>query len=197
MDIWDTNKLLIFILFVIPGFFSIKVYGLLYPSQTKKFADQLIDAIAYSSMNYAFWIMPIYYFIKNKYYEQNFLLLWLIVVLVLFVSPIIWVFIWKKLRETNYVQKNMPHPIEKPWDYVFSQNLSYWIIVTLKDGTQLAGKYADESFTSSSPSSEQIYLEESWKLNKDGGFKRMHSESNGVLIVTSEISYLEFFQYNS
>jgi hypothetical protein len=62
-------------------------------------------------------------------------------VFVLFVAPIIWVWILKKIRMSNLFQKNAPHPTQKPWDYVFGKREPYWIIVTLKDGTQIAGSY--------------------------------------------------------
>ena len=37
--------------------------------------------------------------------------------------------------------------------------------VILKDGTLIAGKYAGNSFASSAPADEQLYLEETWILN--------------------------------
>jgi hypothetical protein len=40
----------------------------------------------------------------------------------------------------------------------------------LKDGNKIAGTYGENSFTSSYPSEEQIFLEETWVLNKEGRF---------------------------
>ena len=59
-------------------------------------------------------------------------------------------------------KKKAPHPIKMPWDFVFKQRQWYWVIVELKDGTKVGGKYAEHSFTSSYPAPEQIYLEEKW-----------------------------------
>ena len=57
MDIWSADKLILFIAFVIPGFLSIKFYQLVFPGTIRSATDQLIDAIAYSCINYAllFW----------------------------------------------------------------------------------------------------------------------------------------------
>lgn len=52
MDIWDTNKLILFIAFVIPGFVSLKTYELLVPANMKDSDKRLIDAVAYSSVKY-------------------------------------------------------------------------------------------------------------------------------------------------
>jgi len=60
MDIWETNKLLLFVGFVIPGFISLKTYELLLPSTPKESAKQLIDAVAYSCINYALLLWPIF-----------------------------------------------------------------------------------------------------------------------------------------
>jgi hypothetical protein len=43
----------------------------------------------------------------------------------------------------------------------------------LKDGNKIAGTYGENSFTSSYPSEEQIFLEETWVLNKEGRFERL------------------------
>jgi hypothetical protein len=61
----------------------------------------------------------------------------------------------------------------------FSQQKQYYIIVTLKDGNKIAGTYGENSFTSSHPSEEQIFLEETWVLNKEGGFERLKESTKG------------------
>jgi hypothetical protein len=105
------------------------------------------------------------------------------------------VLIWKYLRTREFFQRNAPHPTEKPWDYVFSQRNPYWVKITLKDGTTIAGRYADKSFASSAPAKEQIYLEETWILNDKGGFERVKNDSAGVIILSSEISHIELRNY--
>nr|WP_215889753.1 DUF6338 family protein [Acidithiobacillus ferrooxidans] len=114
-------------------------------------------------------------------------------VLVLLVAPIAWAFLYKRLRTTSWAQKAIPHPTEKPWDYVFGQSKPYWVIVTLKDGTRLGGLYDTESFASSAPAPEQIYLQETWILNDDGGFERAKTNTAGIIILSSDITAVEFF----
>lgn len=193
MDIWAANKLLLFIAFVIPGFVSLKTYELLFPAATKESDKLLIDAVAYSSINYALLLWPIYEIETHsvrKVYPTAYVLFY---VFVLFIAPIFWAYVTKRLRSTELFQQSIPHPTAKPWDYVFAQRKPYWVIVTLKDGKQFAGKYDAASFASSAPAPEQLYLEEAWVLNTDGGFERQRNETAGIIIMSSEIITVEFF----
>ncbi|MEJ6120487.1 DUF6338 family protein [Vibrio sp. 2-Bac 85] len=196
MNIWEVDKLFLFIAFVIPGFISIKAFELFYPTQIKDGSKQIVDAVAYSCVNYALLLLPIYWVESSELKTVHPSLYVFFYVAVLFIAPLFWAFIWKKLRESQVFQNNAPHPTEKPWDYVFSQRKSYWVIVTLKDNVKIAGKYSSKSFASHAPSPEQIYLEESWELNSDDMFERAHNESDGVIILSSEISHIELFKFN-
>lgn len=191
MDIWDIDKLAIFIAFVIPGFISIKAYQLVFPGTERATTDQLVDAVAYSSINYALLIFPIIAIESGELKDSCSFLYYLFYIFVLFIAPIVWVLIWKYLRARDFFQRNAPHPTAKPWDYVFAQRKSYWVKVTLKDGTVVAGRYADKSFASSAPAQEQIYLEETWIINSNGGFERAKNNSAGVIILSNEISHIE------
>jgi hypothetical protein len=53
MDIFDSNKMLLFVAFFIPGFVSLKAYEVLFLSSPKETVSQLNDAITYSCLNYA------------------------------------------------------------------------------------------------------------------------------------------------
>ncbi|WP_197707197.1 DUF6338 family protein [Pseudoalteromonas piscicida] len=111
---------------------------------------------------------------------------------VLLLFPVITVLTWWKARQSEAVQKFIPHPVDKPWDFVFSQKKTSWIIVTLKNGEKIAGMYGLNSFASSAPAEEQIYLEEQWLLNEEGGFERKVAQSSGVIILSTEILSVEF-----
>lgn len=193
MDIWEVNKLLLFIAFVVPGFISLKTYALLQPTHFKDTSQQLIDAVAYSSINYALLIGPIYaveHFNLRTSYPALYVLFYVVVLLL---APIVWALVFHRLRKTQLFQHSIAHPTQKPWDFVFSQRAPYWVIATLNDGRQVAGRYWTKSFASSSPAPEQIYLEETWVLNEDGGFERCRKDSAGIIILAKEITTLELF----
>ena len=191
MDMWEIDKLILFLAFVIPGFISIKAYQLIFPGTERATSDQLIDAIAYSSINYAILLLPILVVEGSSLKTSYSFLYYMFYGFVLFFAPIIWVIIWKYLRTSDFFQRNAPHPTAKPWDYVFSQRKPYWVKVTLKDGNIIAGRYADKSFASSAPAEEQIYLEETWIINANGAFERKKNNTAGTIILSSEISHIE------
>ena len=196
MDIFDTDKLILFILFAIPGFISIKIYQLTTPGTLRPVADELIDAVFYSSVNYAIMFVPII-FVEDSSLKENYEYLYLIFYLfTLFIAPILWVFALKYIRTGDVFQRYAPHPTTKPWDFVFSQKKTYWMRIHLKDGTVLGGLYGFNSFTSSSPAPEQIYLEECWVLNEKEGFERKQNDTAGLLVIGNDISYIELVTYN-
>lgn len=195
MEIWEADKLVLFIAFVIPGFISIKCYQLFYPGVLRNASDQLIDAVAYSCINYALLLWPIMAIEQSVLRTVHPMLYCMFYVLVLFIAPIFWVVLWKWMRTWNIFQKNAPHPVAKSWDFVFQQRKQYWIIVHFKSGEKIGGKYGTKSFASSSPAVEQIYLEEEW-LVENGVLQRAVKESAGVLIGASEISHIEFLNYH-
>ena len=93
------------------------------------------------------------------------------------------------------VQDYFPHPNPNPWEHVFRKRESYWVVVELNDGTRIGGLYSENSFASNEPAKEQIYLEETWKLNNDGGFEEKKQSTKGAIVSASEMKYIEFFEY--
>ena len=193
MEIWEANKLLLFIAFVIPGFVCLKTYDLLLPSVEQDSTKRIVDAIAYSCINYALLLLPIS-FVEKSSLRSNYPLAYdAFYAFVLVCAPVIWAVSFKLLRGRRLLQSLLPHPISRTWDYVFSKRLPYWLVVTLKDGKQIAGRYDSLSFASSAPAPEHIYLEETWEINADGGFERPRADSGGILILSTEIVTIEFF----
>ena len=106
VDIWSADKLLLFIAFVVPGFISLKTYELLSSGAAKEPASQIIDAITYSSVNYAILLWPIFEVESHDVRETSPTGYILFYVFVLLVAPILWAALLRKLRETGW----MPAP---------------------------------------------------------------------------------------
>ncbi len=196
MEILESSKLFLFIIFAIPGFISIKTYSLLCPNQDKDSTKLIIDAITYSCLNYALLGPLIYMMLFSNKWEficSFFTFLFYSFVMIIFPAFLAW--IWLKLRNIEFFKKNAPHPTLRAWDYVFNQRKAYFVIVTLSDGTKLAGEYAEGSFTSSYPEDPQIYLIKTWVVNSDGGFERQREQSEGILILAKDIQSIEFFEH--
>jgi len=196
MNIWEADKLLLFIAFVIPGFISLKIYELLNPGIQKESSKQIIDAVTYSCVNYAILLWPILAVERSALGKESPNLYAAFFLVVLFLAPIIWALLWQWVRTIKFIQKAIPHPTQKPWDYVFSKREPYWVKVVLKDGTKIGGKYSGNSFASSAPADEQIYLEETWIVNDKGGLERKKKQTAGAIILSKEIAFIELIKYS-
>lgn len=194
MDIWQIDKLVLFLIFFIPGFISIKVYDLLVPSERRDFSKALFDAIGYSCLNFAalFWLIILIH--SGDFYVRHKTLYLMVLFFIVFVSPALWSFLFVRFLSWRPFSKCGVNLIQKPWDFVFRSDESSWVIVHLADGRKLGGRFDTDSFASSYPSEEQIYLEEVWELDENGRFLKPIERSKGVIILGKEILAVEFFE---
>jgi hypothetical protein len=193
MDIWTVDKLQLVLLFAVPGFVSLKTYGTLVPSGHRQASQQLLDAVAYSCINYAILSVPLYLvraWNLEQVHPRLYLAFWTFAILV---APVLWTLLYVKVRSSRYLQSIVPHPTEDAWHYLFSQRKSFWVVVSLQNGTKIAGRYDSQSFASSAPAPKQLYLQESWVLSDEGGFERVREDTGGILILDEAISTIELF----
>lgn len=194
MELLDKGKLTLFVLFIMPGFISLKIYSLVHPTADKDFTKLIIDAISYSCINYAFLFIPIYYVESIGLYFIAPIKYYLFYVAVLIVVPVLLPLLLIKLRRGKCVLRFLPHPTGRPWDYFFAKGKPCWIIVTLKNGKKYGGLYNSESFASGSPEVEQLYLEKHWCLDENGNFDHELKDTLGIIILTNEIESVEFIE---
>jgi hypothetical protein len=194
MDIWNVDKLTLLIVFFLPGFISMKVYDLMVPGEPRDVSKSLFEAISYSTLNFAvlFWLIALVQ--TSDFYHRHFIGYWMSFALIMVVAPACWPFVFLKLSTWRPIAKHFVHPIRKPWDYVFGKRDPFWIIVHLQNGQKIGGRFDTESFASSDPAGEQIYLEEVWVLDDGGRFLRRVERSRGIIIMKEEIRAVEFFE---
>lgn len=192
----EISNLLMLLIFLIPGFISLKVHDSIVPSEKRNFSKSFLEIGIYSAINYAIFSWLIILLIKYNLFETNLTIFALIVLLIVVIGPVIWPIAYSALISTSFIQKIKPiNPIPLPWDFVFMQRKAHWVIVHTKDGRHIGGRYDSKSFTSSFPHKEQIYLEELWRLDKKGAFIKQVDRTEGILIMGDEISFIEFFKY--
>ena len=105
MSIWEVDKLLIFIGFVIPGFISIKVFDLLHPSESIDSTKKVIEAVTYSCFNYALLFIPMYFTETMEVKNNSPILYGLFYLFVLLIFPVLISFAISKIRQCDFVQK--------------------------------------------------------------------------------------------
>lgn len=194
VEILNIDRLILFVIFFIPGFISIKVYDLMIPGERRNFSDSLFQVIAYSIFNFVLLSWLIYIIYSENIFETSKLLFIALVFIILFIFPVFLPIIFLKVSKLEFIARYIIHPIQKPWDFVFGKRRAYWVIVHLKDGRRIGGRFDTESFASSFPAKEQIYLQEVWELDEKGEFKNPVERTNGIIILGDEMSLIEFFE---
>ena len=92
---------------------------------------------------------------------------------------------------------NLIQTIPKAWDYRFSRGRPLWVLATFKDGTRIGGAWHENSFASSYPNEEDVFIETVVELDERGRFVAPLKGSAGVWIKASELKCLEFFQWEA
>ncbi|HII1671660.1 TPA: DUF6338 family protein [Salmonella enterica] len=197
MDILEKGKLFLFVLFIMPGFISMRVYRLFHPSADSDTSKVLIDVVSYSCINFSLLLIPIYLIEINNIFISHPVLYYLFYLFVLIIIPVLLPIILLKIRCCEKVKRVLPHPIGRSWDYFFSTRQCCWVLVTLKNGKKYGGYYGSKSFASNSPEPEQIYLEKHWALDDDGDFDHELTDTLGIIILTNEIESVEFIKVNT
>ena len=194
MNIADFSDYLFFIVIFLPGFISLKVYDLLVPSAPRDFSKSFFEVIAYSALNYGFFSWIILWKFSQYSPEDSKLFIYILSSIVLFVGPMIWPLIFLYISKKSFLKKYIIDPTPKPWDYVFGKKEPSWIIVHLINGGMIGGIYDTNSFTSSFPIEEQIYLEEVWEVDEQKNFIKPVDRSKGIIIFNDEIASVELFK---
>lgn len=158
MDIWSLDKLVLFLALFVPGFVSIKVYRLLVPSERRDWSSSLFEAIGYGVLNFFAWAWLIVILQSGTFYADHkawYYVLWFLIVVI---APAIWPILFLRLVTCRLISRFVLSPYPTAWDHVFGLREPFWILVNLRDGRRVGGKFGDRSFASAFPAEEQIYL---------------------------------------
>ncbi|MBI9038692.1 MAG: hypothetical protein JEY97_11210 [Bacteroidales bacterium] len=193
MEILNFENLVVLTIFFVPGFVYLKAYRLFIAETKTDFSKDLYEAIGFSFLNAILFSYPIYLIHHINLIVNYPFLYFLSLALIIVIFPIFFAFIFQKVSEKRWFGKFMINPTKSAWDSFFSKRKSYFVIVTLKNGRKIGGKYGKNSFSSTYPNPEELYLEELWELNKNNGFKKIEPQTEGILITEKEISTIEFY----
>ena len=193
VDIFETVGMMDFVILIMPGFISIKVWNLIIPSESRALKDSFIDALAYSLLNFAllFWLMLI---IRRTDWT------WLRVMLygvLIGVGPVLWPILWKAVATSKFLRGRIINPTPRAWDYFFNLRQNCFMLIHLKDGSLVGGVYHVESFASSYPAPEDIYLQEVWRVDERGIFIEKIPQSIGMLVTRDSIEYIEMYRFRN
>lgn len=201
-NILKPETLALFLFFVVPGFLAIRVYDLIVPSERRNFGQSVIDVVTYSLLNLAVWFLPLVLLLNNPAVlpKVNTFLYYVVilagVIIVVFLSPVALAvgyhrfLTWKRLRGI------LVHPVPTGWDWFFGQEpRTCWILFHLKSGAKVGGFYGGDSFASSHPATQQVYVEEVWALSDDLKFQEKVDQTAGAIINKEDCDVIELFVF--
>ena len=188
------DKILLLTIFFVPGFVYLKAYRLFIAETRTDFSKDLYEAIGYSFLNALIFSYPLFKIHSDKFIDRYPVWYFVVMFSVIVIAPIIYAMIFNIIAKRKWFSRFLINPTKSAWDSFFSKRESYFVIVTLKNGKKIGGKYGLNSYSSTYPNPKEIYLEEVWKLNdKEDGFDVVVDQTEGVLITENEISTIEFY----
>jgi len=183
---FDWSRLAIVALFALPGFISLRVWSLIFPTSELPLKDQLGEALSFGVLN-AMICAPLFFVIEPK----TPLSLYGLAILTLVVLPGLWPFptLWlmRMLQRLDVILITS----RSAWDDVFLRDEPYFVIVHLKDGSRVGGYYGPKSFAGLHPISGHLYLEQLWYMDDNGRFDSAVPDSRGLILRPNDYKYVE------
>jgi Family of unknown function (DUF6338) len=202
-DLLNPEKLPLFLVILLPGFVAIKVYDLLAPPEKRDFGASLIEVAAYGVINFAIWAWVLVGLTLDGA-KQNPLLYSLLLILICVLSPTVMAWTVYRLRKQDWVcygfkipfekwqVKGLGVPISTAWDDFFGRNPECWVLCHLKNGKKIAGLFSEDSFATSYPQKQELYLEKTFAVNDDGKILNEIPGTMGMLVRYEDCHLIEF-----
>lgn len=190
----NSGNLWLFIFIVLPGFLSMRVYGLLRPMERIALKDNILEAIAFSIVNAALMMWAIRLLIAPVFFDEYPVGSYILFVATFFVAPTLWPFLLVRLigllESKNIILSQQP----TSWDHFFRRQQGCWIVVHLRDGRRLGGKFGRNSYASAYPNPGHLYIEQLWSLDEDGRFVHELPRSMGVVLRPEDYYVVELYE---
>ncbi len=198
---FDTFSGLFFIISVlVPGFIYHAVAGSFVALRAHK--DKETNFLRYltaTAFNYAL-LSPLIYLLAFDHIFTNHpvgqAFCWFIII---FITPVILGVVYARIVQRDglgwlyrLLGLRAISPIPTGWDWIFSTTEPCYVLITLADGTEIAGYFGLRSMASSDPERKDIYIERVYKVPEGGGAWQEVERSLGMLVDGSQIAYIEF-----
>ncbi len=190
----SVENLQLILVFVVPGFVAMKVFGLLVAQDKPTAASSLLEAITYSMINLGVMSWLVLLLQQNVRYSRHPLLFILGTLLVLVVSPVMLAVAVYRLRTSPFLRRWILSPAPSGWDHFFHKRQACFVLFHLKTGKMLGGFFGTGSFASAYPANPDIYVEQVWRVDEYGRFMEKVEGTAGGFIPMSEVHRVEFLE---
>ncbi|WP_174285105.1 DUF6338 family protein [Sphingomonas bacterium] len=94
----------------------------------------------------------------------------------------------------NKVGLKLAHHLPTAWDYLFDSLVEETLVlISLNDGSQVAGKMTRNSFASSSADERDLFIQEVWEVPDNGDPWHPLIPARGILICGKDIRFIEVY----
>jgi hypothetical protein len=187
--------------FFVPGFIWESVLQTFIRRREDRADRAWVRFLTLSAFNYACWSWLIYLLIVQPGVLAQPWMAALSWFFILLVSPIALGVATGLLGQRAIVRRLLArygvytvHPVPTAWDYVFSHSTGSWMLVTLSDGSTVAGVFSARSFASSDAAERDLFLEKLYKVEDDGPWQPVPM-NRGVWIRGEAIRAIEFLEF--
>lgn len=180
LELLDFDRVNEIVILIVPGFVSLRVWTLINPTARLTLSHYVLDVVVYSVLNFAAlsWLIVIV--------EASALLIRVVTwVVVLVIAPAAWPLLLRALLQRKFLRRRIVHPIPLAWDHFFGKGRHCFVLVHLKNGNLIGGLYSQDSFASSYPERQEVYLSEVWRVDGRGRFQSRVEATRGCLSVTT------------
>ena len=200
MKLENFSNLYFVVSVLVPGFIYGAVVENFIPLRRNKEKEvALLRYLTATAFNYALCSPLIYLLIFGQIFPTSPIgqvLCWFIII---FVAPVIlavaraWIMQKEGLKWLyRFLGLRPISPIPTGWDWIFSRTEPCFVLITLTDGTEIAGYFGERSMASSEPERKDIYIEKVYRVPISGGAWEVIEGSLGMHVNGPNIAYIEF-----
>jgi hypothetical protein len=200
LDMIDSIDVVIYsAYFLVPGYIISEVIRHFMPDHDVNDFEKTIRCLGYSILELALWYW-LFSIITNKY-ENNTYKYWLFLILTVLVTSFVTGIAVGIIRQSQLLRRglrffdiHMDHPVPTGWDYKFSETkTAKWLCICLDNDTFIRGKFGVKSLASSEHNNHDIYLEEVYRKEEDGTWKK-EDRTDGIWISSGSIKWINFYK---
>lgn len=187
-------------LFLMPGFlvaFWVNLFVPLRPSSDNK---NLITYLLLSLIVYLPFLLYLGWLGRLPYLQSFRQMVWLFTIFLLLIPFLAGWGLSKAVHAKSawgWVERVLRvkavHPVASAWDRAFQRDDNPWLLVTLKDGRQIGGRWDDGAVASSDQVERDLFLSDVYEVPPTGEWRRTEI-SLGMLIKADQVAIIEFIR---
>ncbi len=188
------------ILFLVPGLNATWTIERLSGPSRLKGTERLLRALSLSVLMYlaaSFWLLRV----SDRLLDET---LWVgepIIggFVILFIAPVALALVVEFLRRNSIARAVIGKittidPTPRAWDFTFKEGAPFYARLKLRGGERVGGFFSQNSFATDYPESTDLFLEEAWRLDENGGFVEPIRGTAGLFVPQDSIELVELLQ---